>query len=71
MRIFQSLWGYSLLVSMDKLISELVTFVAGLELKYLFVALIILSLLVVRIRPDQNSNYPLAFRMEVRNLGLR
>lgn len=68
MRIFQSLWGYLLLISMDKLISELVTFVVGLEVKHLFVALIVLSLLVVRIRPDQNSNYPLAFRMEVRNL---
>lgn len=70
MKAFQSIWGYLLLISTDKFISELVIFIIGLELKYLFGILIVLSLLVVRIRPALNSDYPLAFHMEVRNLGL-
>lgn len=66
MRIFQTIWGYIVLISICKLFATLINFALHINNSYLFFFFSILMVAVLKISPLKNSNYPFAFLVQSR-----
>lgn len=69
MKYFQIVWGYVILLSADKLISELIKFIFGYHSTLSLSLIIFISLLLFRIYPLEKSNYPFGFHIELQSLN--
>lgn len=69
--IVQKVWGYILIVSVIKFLSSIISFFLNINSFLLVVIITIIFLCFYRILPMEYSDYPLGFRIELRNLDLR
>lgn len=69
MKKIQVVWGYVFTLSALRGMVELLSLFFQFSILYLYLALSVLLLLLLRIVPSRESNYPLAFHMEIASLG--
>lgn len=66
MRIFQIVWGYVVLISICKMLSILINLAMHVNGSCLFFFFSILTIMILKISPLKNSNYPFGFLVQSR-----
>lgn len=70
MNIVQKVWGYILIVSVIEFLSSIISFFFHINSSLLVLIITILFLCFYRILPMECSDYPLGFRIELKNPDL-
>ena len=66
MKIFQICWGYLLLLSLCKILANLLSVIFDISSLYFLAAVIFLAVLFLKIQPLEKSNYLFGFQVSFR-----